>query len=103
MRKLLSSTHELALEGRQLINLAPTTSESASFSSVVRSMTPSSSGRKYVAKRLVSNADKTLDLDADWRSGRSIWRLEPDIGLHESLVSAVTERPLISIQNIQFS
>jgi hypothetical protein len=68
-------------------------------------MTPSSSGRKYVVERHVSNADKTLDVDADWRSGRLTGRIEPDIGSARNLVSALlalTEMPLISIQNVQF-
>jgi len=65
-------------------------------------MTPSSSGRKYVVEWHVSDADKTLDLDADWRSGELTWRLKPDIGSARNLISALpTEAPLISIQNIQ--
>src|SRR6266852_3546636 len=72
-------------------------------------MTPSSSGRKYVVERHVSNADKTLDLDADWRSGRLTWRLELDIGSARNFVNALpesaslAEAPLISIQNIQLN
>lgn len=66
-------------------------------------MTPSSSGRKYVVERHASNADKTLDLDADWRSGTLAWPLEPDIGFVRNLYSALPESaaPLISIQDIQ--
>lgn len=67
-------------------------------------MTPSSSGRKYVGERHVSDADKTLDRDVEWGSGRLSWRLEPDIGSARNLVSALPESaaPLISIQNVQF-
>lgn len=71
-------------------------------------MAPSSSGRKYVVETHVSNADKTLDLGVDCGSGRETWRLEPDIGFARNLVSALpesaalTETPLISIQNLQF-
>lgn len=56
-----------------------------------------------------SNADKTLDLGVDCGSGGLTWRLEPDIGSARNLVSALpesaalTETPLISIQNVQFT
>lgn len=75
---VLSSTHELL----EAITWAPTTPESVSFSGVVRSMTPSSSGRRPVVKN-VSNADKTLELEA--------WPLVLDICTKHS---PVTETPL---------
>jgi hypothetical protein len=68
-------------------------------------MTPSSSGRKHVVDRHVSNVDKTLDLDTDWRSGRLTWGLELDIGSGRNLVSALPESaaPLIGIRDVPIS